>query len=72
MESRRDNQPPESMTASERHDELVATLANGLVRSIRHTRSGTATVSDKVSELSSTGLELSANLPLSVAPQPSQ
>lgn len=65
--------PPETMTTSERRDEVVAILAEGMLRVIRQRRGAgaeSAKPSAKVSELSPKGLDLSPDSPLSVAQRP--
>jgi hypothetical protein len=61
---------PETMTDAERRRELASILARGLLRSIRHARSCRVRATEKVSEAGDSGLDLSANSPLSVAPRP--
>lgn len=61
---------PETMNEAERRRELASILARGLLRSIRHARSCRVRAIEKVSEAGDSGLDLSANSPLSVAPRP--
>lgn len=61
---------PESMTADERRDEVASILARGLVRSIVAERARTSRTSGVLADCCQTCLELSGDLPLSVAPRP--
>ena len=61
---------PETMTETERRRELTSIFARGLLRSIRHARACHTRAAEKDSEAGDTGLDLSANSPLSVAPRP--
>ena len=61
---------PETMTETERRRELASILARGLLRSVRHARSCRVRAAEKDAEAGDTGLDLSANSPLSVAPRP--
>ena len=61
---------PETMTETERRRELASIFARGLLRSIRHARACNTRAAEKDSEAGDTGLDLSANSPLSVAPRP--
>jgi len=61
---------PDSMAPEERRDEIASIMARGLVRSVRLARSRTSVSAEKVSEAGESGLDLSANSPLSVAPRP--
>jgi uncharacterized protein (AIM24 family) len=61
---------PESMTVAERQAEIANILARGLMRSVRLARSRTSVPAEKVSEAGESDLDLSAKLPLSVAPRP--
>jgi len=61
---------PKTMTATERHHEIIGILAQGLLRSVRHVRLCQSHEIEKVSESDKNGLDLCANLPLNVAPRP--
>ncbi|TVQ33183.1 MAG: hypothetical protein EA376_03800 [Phycisphaeraceae bacterium] len=61
---------PESMTATERRDEIASILARGMVRAVRQTRSDASSALKSPAESSDSGLDLCADLPLSVAPRP--
>ncbi|KAA0212122.1 MAG: hypothetical protein DYG94_15035 [Leptolyngbya sp. PLA3] len=58
---------PESMTEAERRDEVASILARGLVRAVAASRGRLGIRSDPPP----TCLDLSGDLPLSVAPRPS-
>lgn len=61
---------PETMTETERRRELASIFARGLLRSIGHARACHTRAVEKDSEAADTGLDLSANSPLSVVPRP--
>lgn len=62
---------PDSMTADDRRAEVASILARGLVRAVRDTRAHVAQSAAIPSELAAAGLDLPAELRLSVAPRPS-
>lgn len=61
---------PESMTTHERRAEIASIMARGVVRAVRRARSGTSSAPEPAPESSGNGLDLCADLPLSVAPRP--
>lgn len=61
---------PESLTATERRAEIASIMARGVVRAVRRARLGTSSASEPGPESSGRGLDLCADLPLSVALQP--
>lgn len=61
---------PESMTANERRAEIASIMARGVVRAVRRARLGTSSASEPGPDSSDRGLDLCADLPLSVAPRP--
>ncbi len=61
---------PESMTAEERRREVAAILASGLLRRLRTAKSAASPPGRKTSKERRTGLEVSLETRLSVAPRP--
>lgn len=61
---------PDTMTAKERRDEAVGILAHGLRRSVAVARARASRHGATSSDSRKTGLELSADAGLSVAPRP--
>jgi hypothetical protein len=61
---------PETMTADERRAEVATILARGLARAIRQARARTAQSAEIPPVLAANGLDLPADLRLSVAPRP--
>ena len=61
---------PESMTVEERSREVAAILANGLLRRLRAAESAASSPLETVSERPETGLDVTAETRLSVAPRP--
>ena len=61
---------PDSMTPDERRSEVASILARGLVRAVRLARSRTSGPDRIPPKTLPTGLELSADPRLSVAPRP--
>jgi len=61
---------PESMTESERRDEVASILVRGLVRAVIASRSRTSRQGENRPDCGPTCLELSADPRLSVAPRP--
>ncbi len=61
---------PESMTAEERRQEIAGILARGLLRRVRMDGRAASPAGKKTSKNPETGLEVSSETRLSVAPRP--
>lgn len=61
---------PDNMTADERRTEIASILACGMLRSINDARYCNSTNPGNPPDYDDSGLDLSTNSPLSVAPRP--